>query len=52
MYQVDGVYPTHSLSECFLLDGQELRIRFTLAYGKDIGQSGGYGLINSYEKEW
>lgn len=52
MYQVDGVYPTHSLSECFLLDGQVLRVRFTLAYGKDVGQNGGYGLINSYGKEW
>ena len=52
MYQVDGVYPTHGMDECFLLDGQVLRVRFTLAYGKDVGQTGGYGLINSYGKEW
>ena len=52
MYQVDGVYPTHGMDECFLLDGQVLLVRFTLAYGKDVGQTGGYGLINSYGKEW
>ena len=53
MYQVDGVYLSHGLSECYLLDGQVLRFRFTLAMGKDIGgKTDGYGLIDGYGKEW
>lgn len=37
MYQVNGVYPNYSFSDCFLQDGDVVRIRFTLYYGCDIG---------------
>lgn len=37
MYSVDGVYPNYGFADCYLNDGAELRIRFTLSYGTDIG---------------
>lgn len=58
MYSINGAYPNHGFSECSLKDGDVMRIRFTLAYGKDIGgysATGGSdnGSINSnYGKEW
>jgi hypothetical protein len=53
MYSVNGSYPNYSVSECFLKDGDVVRLRFTLAYGKDIGAgSSGYGALESYGKEW
>ena len=37
-------------------DGDEVRIRFTLAYGKDIGgfqaANMAYGKLEDYGKEW
>ena len=38
MYQVNGVYPNYGLSDYCFLNGDTLRLRFTLAYGADIGQ--------------
>ena len=52
MYQVDGVYPTHSLPRCFLLDEQSAPRPLHAGLRQDVGQNGGYGLINSYGKEW
>lgn len=54
MYSVNGYYPNHGLSECYLKDGDVVRIRFTLAYGKDIGgySSSGGDESENYYKEW
>lgn len=38
MYQVNGVYPNYGLSDYCFQNGDTLRLRFTLAYGADIGQ--------------
>lgn len=43
MYQVNGVYPNYSFSDCYLQDGDVMRVRFTLAYGSDIGGSEAVG---------
>ena len=48
MYQVNGNVPSTGLSECYLHDGDSMRVRFTLALGRDIG-CGGAG---NYDKEW
>ena len=51
LYSVNGQYPNYSMSECYPKDGDTVRIRYTLAMGKDVG--GGY--INgssNYGKEW
>ena len=37
MYAINGSYPGRGLSDYFLSDGDTLTLRFTLAYGKDIG---------------
>lgn len=51
MYSVNGQYPNYGMSECFPKDGDVIRIRYTLALGKDIGggMAGGSG---NYGKEW
>lgn len=46
VYAVNGYYPGKGMSEYFLNPGDTMTIRFTLAYGKDIGAvgaSGSYG---------
>ncbi len=50
MYKQNGVFNSKSLSETIFKDGDVLEIRFTLAYGKDIGgyQNGG----GNYDKTW
>lgn len=40
IYSVNGQYPNFGMSECYPKDGDVVRIRFTLATGRDIG--GGY----------
>ncbi|MGN0546804.1 MAG: DUF4430 domain-containing protein [Acutalibacteraceae bacterium] len=57
MYSINQSFPNHGLSDAFFKDGDVVRIRFTLAYGKDIngftaagGQSSGEG--GNYEKTW
>ncbi|MBW4828333.1 MAG: DUF4430 domain-containing protein [Clostridiaceae bacterium] len=53
MYSVNGHYPNYGFSDCYLLDGDVMRIRFTLFYGRDIGGSGGLGGSGSnWHKEW
>ncbi len=52
MYCVNGIYPNYSLSECYLQDGDVLRLRFTLAYGKDIGASDVQGNGDNYAQQW
>lgn len=48
VYQIDGAVPQYGLSECFLQDGQTLRLRYTLAQGRDVGCGGG----NNFGNEW
>src|SRR5690625_1106315 len=49
MYSVNGNYPNVGFADWHFKDGDEVRIRFTLAYGSDIG--GGMPGTN-YNKEW
>lgn len=51
------VYPGYSMSACKPQDGAEIRLRFTLALGKDIGgfnaDAGVYGASSgNYYREW
>lgn len=53
MYSINGsVYEDRGMSERYLQDGDTLYLRFTLAYGKDIGgyetTGGSYGRFSSY----
>ena len=57
MYSYNGRYPGYSMSACKPQDGAEIRLRFTLALGKDIGgyssANGNYGVSSgNYYKEW
>ena len=57
MYSVGGVvYAGKGLSTYFLSNGDTLYLRFTLAYGKDIGgygsTGGDFGLLSSYCGKW
>lgn len=57
MYSYNGSYPGYSLSSCMPQDGSVIRVRFTLALGKDIGGFKGsgayYGNISgNYHKQW
>ena len=57
MYSVGGnVYSGKGLSNYYLNNGETLYLRFTLAYGKDIGgyssTGGSYGLLSSYCGKW
>lgn len=49
MYSVNGHYPNVGFADYYLKDEDVLRIRYTLAYGADIG--GGMPGTN-YDKEW
>ena len=53
MYSVNGSFPGYGFSDVVFKDGDVVRIRFTLAYGKDIGgykATGGQG--QNYDKVW
>lgn len=57
MYSVNGtLYAGKGLSNYYLSDGDTLYIRFTLAYGKDIGgynaSGGSYGNLPTYCGRW
>lgn len=43
MYSVNGNYPNYGFADKFLVDGEEVRIRYTLSLGRDIGGSDGFG---------
>ena len=51
MYQVNGVYPNYGLSDYCFQNGDTLRLRFTLAYGADIGQDM-TGCSDNWGYEW
>lgn len=57
MYSINGtLYAGKGLSNYYLSDGDTLYIRFTLAYGKDIGGynagGGSYGRLPTYCGRW
>lgn len=58
MYSYNGRYPGYGMNACKPQDGAVIRLRFTLALGKDIGgfnkdAGGTYGYSDSnYYKEW
>lgn len=58
MYSYNGRYPGYGMNVCKPQDGAVIRIRFTLALGKDIGgfrpdQGGMYGVTSgNYYREW
>lgn len=53
MYSINGsYYPGISMSEYMPTDGDTVYLRFTLAYGKDIGGSSDYGTLRSYCGSW
>lgn len=57
MYSYNGSYPGYGMNVCNPQDGSVIRVRYTLALGKDIGgftsASGSYGVSSgNYYKEW
>lgn len=58
MYSYNGSYPGYGMNVCKPQDGAVIRVRYTLAMGKDIGgytatQGEGYGVTpGNYYKEW
>lgn len=54
MYSINGDYPNYGFSDAYFLDGDVVRIRYTLHYGKDIGGFEGLGGANDAEwsKQW
>ncbi len=52
MCTINGDFPGRGLSGCFLSDGDVLTLRFTLAYGKDIGDESGRGNLTKYCGTW
>ncbi len=54
MYSINGeLYAGKSLASYYVNDGDTIYLRYTLAYGKDIGGSmGGYGKLSTYCGKW
>ena len=57
MYSYNGSYPGYGLNVCKPQDASVIRVRYTLAMGKDIGgyssANGSYGVSSgNYYKEW
>jgi hypothetical protein len=54
MYSKNGSFPGHGFADSVLKDGDAVKIRFTLAYGKDIGghKATGSGETDNYGKIW
>lgn len=58
MYSYNGRFPGYGMNACKPQDGAVIRLRYTLALGKDIGGftssvGGGYGQVSgNYYKEW
>lgn len=57
MYSYNGSYPGYGFNVCKPQDGSVIRVRYTLALGKDIGgyssANGNYGVSSgNYDKEW
>ncbi|MDR1069049.1 MAG: DUF4430 domain-containing protein, partial [Clostridiales Family XIII bacterium] len=54
MYSKNGSFPGYGFTDTKLKDGDVVKIRYTLAYGKDIGggQSSGGSSSDNYGKVW
>ena len=52
MYSHNGYFPDIPLSDNGFIDGDVVCVRFTLAYGKDIGGSDVGGGAGNYDKAW
>ena len=55
MYAVGGAYPGRAMNGYEVKNGDTVAVRFSLAYGKDIGgfgAAGGYGRYSSYCYLW
>ncbi|PIC66146.1 hypothetical protein CSV71_12810 [Sporosarcina sp. P21c] len=53
MYSVNGDYPNYGFSDAYFLDGDVVRVRYTLHYGKDIGGHDSSGTSDAnWDKEW
>lgn len=61
MYSINGEYPNYGFSDAYFLDGDIIRIRYTLHYGSDINGAGATGNNlnsatggngNGWGKEW
>lgn len=57
MYSYNGSYPGYGMNVCKPQDGSVIRVRYTLALGKDIGgyssANGNHGVSSgNYYKEW
>lgn len=54
MFSINGDYPNYGFSDAYFLDGDVVRIRYTLHYGKDIAGFGGMGggSGSNWDKEW
>lgn len=53
MYSVNGDYPNYGFADAYFLDGDVVRVRYTLHYGKDIGGHDSSGTSDAnWDKEW
>ena len=60
MYSINGDYPNYSIADAYFLDGDVIRLRYTLFYGNDInggaalgnGSNEGNSANNEWNKEW
>lgn len=56
MYSINGLYSSYGFNKAFVQDKDVVRIRFTLAYGKDISgyavMDGTYGKLKQYDGDW
>lgn len=44
MYSVNNIFPNVGFADCYLSDGDVVRVQFTLGYGADIGGFGSVGV--------
>jgi|SRR5690625_968535 len=47
MYSANGIYANVGFADYYLKEGDVIRIRYTIAYGNDIGLG-----LNNFHKEW
>ena len=52
MYQINGKFPNYGFSDAVFQNGDTIKLRFTLAYGKDIGGFDVTGGGSNYDKIW
>jgi hypothetical protein len=53
MYSINGDYPNYGFNQYYPADGDVVRIRYTMAQGKDIGGGASTGGVSqNFDKEW